>query len=565
MALLCAGCDEHARLGVWIVSGPTQVARGAMATYVVRSGYSGFFSSGGTLRYRVEWGDSMTATSDPRSIGDTVLFTHAWRKSGTYTVTALAYGIPDSRSYPRYVVVSDSNDPVIDSAQFYSDWRPAELVAVAHAPAGESLRLAVAWGDGQNETTGFLPSPCRLSAIHRYADAAHVQVVVRALDESGRMSFPDTLSGSVSTYGEVTSFNLGDYSGSPVIALNGSDENVYLIGSDGFYGLRPGGAKYICLGAFVGHPSFSSLTAHVYIGSDDGRLHAFTPTLGLAWSYPSDESITGPEWGAATVNGSALYVPCANESIYYLIDNGASVIRGAVFGAQAALVDAPVIDAGGNVYFGTDSGYLYKLTSSLFFLWRARLQAGGVIHGPVLDADGTVYCSSDSNRLFAVNPADGSVKWTAALDGAGPRPVVGSDGVYVGTSTGHFYRLDKTTGAIAWEKQFEGAEFASCPILVAYSVYAVTTSDVLYSLYRQDGSTSWVCNCPKYLPRQGRYRPLHLTDYYPSPTVNSSGEVYVVGSEALYKLNTYGQLDAASPWPKWQHDRYNTGHVGGGR
>jgi outer membrane protein assembly factor BamB len=447
------------------------------------------------------WGDTSTTTVKSHVAGDTDRMRRVWENSGTYDVWATAL-LPQGSGYiqvnspaRKTVTVSSANDPVIDSAWFHSNWRPVELIADAHDPAGESLRLAVAWGDGQSETTGFLASPCRLNATHRYAIPGDVKVVFRTLAKTGATSAPDTLSGMVSTHGEVSSFYLGDYSGSPVIASDGSEEVVYLVGSDGFYGLRPGGAKYISLGAFIGHPSYSVQTAHVYIGSDEGRLYAFTPTLGLAWRYPDSagESLPGAAWGAVAVSGSALYVPCANESIYCLVDHGASVSRGAVFDAQAALVDAPVIDAGGNVYFGTDSGYLYKLTSGLFFLWRARLQAGGVIHGPVLDADGTVYCSSDSNRLFAVNPADGSVKWTAALDGEGPRPAVGSDGVYVGTSTGHFYRLDKTTGAIAWEKQFDAADFASCPILTtSNSVCAVTTSDVLYSLYRQDGSTSWV-------------------------------------------------------------------------
>jgi outer membrane protein assembly factor BamB len=567
---LCTGCDEHSYLNVWIVSGPDHVVPGDTATFVITSRATNWSP---TFRYVMYWGDESTRTVKSHVAGDTERMTHVWQYPGTYEVWATAllpqgdYGSVNSSAH-KTVIVSSVSDPVIDSAQFNYLWRPIELVAFAHDPAGESLRLAVAWGDGQGETTGFQASPCRLSASHRYANPGDVKVVFRVFNKGGVASAPDTLSGTVSTYGEVSSFYLGSYSGSPVIASNGSEEIVYLVGPDGFQGLRPGGAWYTYPGVFVGHPSFSSQTAHIYIGSDEGWLYAFTPTLGLAWRYPDStgESLPGAAWGAAAVKGNALYVPCANESIYCLVDNGASVSRGAVFGAQASLVDAPAVDAGGSVYFSTDSGYLYKLTGGLNLIWSARLQAGGVVHGPVLDADGTVYCSSDSNRLYAVNPADGSVKWTATLDGAGPRPAVGSDGVYVGTLTGRFYRLDKTTGAVAWEKQFEAAEFASCPILTTSgSVCAVTSSDVLYSLDRLYGSTNWVCNCPKYLPRQGRFRPLHLTDYHPSPTVNAAGQVYVVGTDALYKLATYGQLDASSPWPKWQHDRYNTGYVSGGK
>jgi outer membrane protein assembly factor BamB len=569
LVFLCAGCDEHSYLNVWIVSGPDHVAPGDTATFVITSRAT---NCSPVFRYVMYWGDTSSTSAKSHSAGDTDRMRRVWENSGTYDVWATAL-LPQGSGYiqvnssaHKTVTVSSVNDPVIDSARFHWMWRPVELEVFARAPAGESLRLAVEWGDGKSETTGFLPSPCRLGAIHSYAAAAQVQVVFRVLDESGRMSFPDTLSDWVSTDGEVTNFYTGGYSGSPVIASDGSEEIVYLVGSDGLYGLRPGGAKYISLGAFVGHPSFSSQTSHIYIGSDEGRLHAFTPTLGLAWSYPPSESVTYWEWGVAAVKGNALYVPRANDSLYCLVDNGSSALRGAAFGAQASLVDAPAVDAGGNVYFSTDSGYLYKLTAGLNLIWRTRLQAGGIVHGPVLDADGTVYCSSDSNRLYAVNPDDGSVTWTAPLAGTCLHPIVGSDAVYAGTSTGRLYKLHPGTGATFWEKQL-GTDALSAAPVAAYGGYLYVQSgpDRVYYVNRSSGDSVWVTDCAAGLPRKSRGRTTRLNDGVSSPTVDANGRLWVVGTEAVYRLNSHAPLDAALPWPKWQHDVYNTGHVGGRR
>jgi len=260
--------------------------------------------------------------------------------------------------------------------------------------------------------------------------------------------------------------------------------------------------------------------------------------------------------------------------LFYFIDNVDHGVRVATFTPHASFVDAPTIDAQGNVYFGTDSGYLYKMGPELdTVFWRAHLLANGEVHGPVIGSDGTIYCASDSFHLYAIDPATGIPSWTVTLDGDVFRPAIGQSAIFVGSSFGKVYSIDPATGGTNWEKWLsQTSGFSTTPIVAANRyVYFQDDDDMLYCLNQSDGTLIWSCNCPAYLPRTGgtshHPRKLQLTDYPPNPTICANGNIIVVGADALYCVAGYpeGPLDPLAPWPKWQHDLYNTGHVGGGR
>jgi outer membrane protein assembly factor BamB len=565
MATLFVGCDEygyHQRersLTVMVVSGTSHVAPGDTGYFVITSRAANCDPS---FRYLMHWGDSTTSTANPHVAGDTYQMHHVWEEPGHYVVFADAKINAETSSiliHPSaswIVNVSSASDPLIDSVQFNYQWRPVELVVYASGTTGEDLRLAVQWGDSLSDTTGFQPGPCRLAARHRYADAGPVRVVFRVLRKSGAGSAPDTLEGEVSATGEVAWFRPGIYAGSPVVAGG----ITYIVGSDGLYGLSDTATPYFYPGLFSGQPSVSSQTLHGYVGSEDGRLHAFSQELTPVWEYPPRESVTGWKWGPAAVNGNELYIPCSNDSIYCLRDEGDSVVRVATFAAGSA--DAVVIDATGNVYFGSDSGYLYKLTAGLDFIWHSRVQSQGRIFGPVIGAGGTIYCSSDSRRLYAVNAGDGSIIWQQTLADVCELPVLGSDGVYAATASGLLYKLDLATGQTIWQTQLGVEGLLAAPVVAtAGYVYVQAGGDRLYCLEKTTGDSVWVCNAVDYLPPGRR---MHPSGDVSNPCIDAGGRVSFIGGGAFYVLNTQSELDFTAPWPKWQHDLYNTGFVGGG-
>lgn len=215
------------------------------------------------------------------------------------------------------------------------------------------------------------------------------------------------------------------------------------------------------------------------------------------------------------MNGNSLYAPCSNDSVYCLVDNGTSVARGAAFNVAGA--DAVAIDAAGNVYVGGDSGCLFKLTAGLDLVWRASLQTAGTVFAPVLGADGTVYCSSDSGLVFAVRPADGSVKWSTTLGGVCYHPVIGLDGLCAGALAGVLSKLDLSTGASIWVRNAGNHRLDAAPVVTVDGyVYVQADDGRLYCVRQSNGDSVWVCNPADYSP-QPRGRTMPLSGQYIQP------------------------------------------------
>jgi outer membrane protein assembly factor BamB len=144
----------------------------------------------------------------------------------------------------------------------------------------------------------------------------------------------------------------------------------------------------------------------------------------------------------------------------------------------------------------------------------------------------------------------------AEVDGEPWRLVFGTNAVFVGTSTGMVYSIDATTGGVNWEKALAGEVFASPVLTIGGYVYFQDAGDKLYCLQQADGFTVWTCDCPGYLP--GR-NPVQYA-YTPSPTIDASGNVAVVGRDAVYYVSGLsGETLAGTAWPKWQRDPYNSG------
>ena len=140
-------------------------------------------------------------------------------------------------------------------------------------------------------------------------------------------------------------------------------------------------------------------------------------------------------------------------------------------------VGAPAVDAEGRVYFGSADGKVYAVGPDGAKLWDFEVPgapSGAVIAPMSLGLDGSVYVGGVyHSTLYALDPADGSIRWECDLSGPEEddtkcfvaAPVVGSDGtVYVTLRhDSKLYAIDPETGEVAW-----ATELWHEPELVSY-------------------------------------------------------------------------------------------------
>lgn len=182
------------------------------------------------------------------------------------------------------------------------------------------------------------------------------------------------------------------------------------------------------------------------------------------WHYPTGANVVYSTPIIGT-NG-VVYIGGNNSHKVYAINPGGSLkwdyLTGDdVFGSAA-------VSDNGYVYIGSTSGKLHALNESTGLEkpgWNFSLPNSSIYSSPVIGADGTIYVGAsqlsgttftdpDSFRLYAINPADGSTKWSfgSAADtwGIWSSPALSPDGnaVYFGSQGGKFYALNTSDGSV---------------------------------------------------------------------------------------------------------------------
>jgi outer membrane protein assembly factor BamB len=441
-----------------------------------------------------------------------------------------------------------------------------------------TAKIHIDWGDGKDTANEFQGGPYYFGFYpsHAFTQVGTAKVIVTAEDRKGATSLPETVLVRVDTIGGVIWSNRAPWS-SPLVVNDGFEDCVYFMpwpsddpgGPTEFLALKTAGDhKYSEDSGPSSGAAYCAATQHI-VGCGTCLL-AVDRQLHLAWRLSTLDTTDYSHWTDLAVGGDRIYV-ADKDSLFCFIDSVDHGVRTAAFQTSLPVNGAPVVDAQGNVYFGTDSGFLYKVGPGLdTMFWRTRFVAGS-IYSPVVGSDGTIFCASDASCIYAVDPATGTSIWTVTLLGAPGPLALGRTAIFVATGGGTAYSIDPATGDVNWSKRLAVDEgISSAPAVAADGyVYFASNHDVLYRVSQMDGALDWACDCGYFgggaEVRYPRKR-AHTTFFAPNSTILPNGNIIVAGS-ALYCVagSRSSTLDPLAPWPKWQHDLYNTGYVGGGR
>jgi len=271
-----------------------------------------------------------------------------------------------------------------------------------------------------------------------------------------------------------------------------------------------------------------------YVGTADGRVVAINSSTGnLEWSY-SIAPVTAPSSGLAC--GPTL--------------------------APTAIYGTPVVDRD-IVYIGTYSGQVLALNTlarveDLTFpqqrygewKWDCPIDnaKSNAIVADLLVSEDAIYVSSSNGRVYSLDKEFGDLKWESdILDEKHGKlwtsPVIQGDTLYVSTFDGHIYALSLETGELLeWSFESE-AGFASSPVIYEDTIFLGSFDRYLYAV--KIGSDVPMWKFPEEKPA-GNW-------FWASPIVNEGivyagcldGKVYAIDAETGEKV--WEEFDAGNP------------------
>ncbi|MGQ9582985.1 MAG: outer membrane protein assembly factor BamB family protein [Thermoplasmatota archaeon] len=264
----------------------------------------------------------------------------------------------------------------------------------------------------------------------------------------------------------------------------------------------------------------------LFAGSGDGRLYALNRSTGaLLWSAQTG----GPIRSSPAVAGGCVYVGSDDGGLHaFNLSTGSEKFNW----SAGSPIRAPILALTDRLVFGTEGGNLTALNFDGGHLWtqptgasivasqasdgvrvfvvsgdtlRAFLFSNGNIAWPIAFsvghnlsppsvAAGRLYVGAANGSLYALNPQNANVIWSAQLDGpVVSSPAFSSGSLFIGTANGSLYRVNAATGAEEWRQPL-GAGVERSVALAQDIVIAPTLEGLTARLL--NGSEVWSLALP---------------------------------------------------------------------
>jgi len=195
--------------------------------------------------------------------------------------------------------------------------------------------------------------------------------------------------------------------------------------------------------------------------------------------------------------------------------------------------NSPVIDKNGNIYicfnknFGNNGG-LYSINSNCTINWTYEVSENTQYSNPTIGSDGTIYFTSEVG-MYAINP-DGSLKWNNTIgNGDDDSIVIDCNGIiYTGTKENGFFAINPSDGSIKWsillKVSFDEIAFLNgwCFSINNNTIYC-GSNDGLFSI-NFNGEINW-------------WSELVKACIYSTPAFDKTGNIYIGSLVGLQYVN----------------------------
>jgi len=330
-----------------------------------------------------------------------------------------------------------------------------------------------------------------------------------------------------------------------------SDGTIYVMGEyEGLnyylFAINPDGTekwKIRLGGPIIGSTAAIGEDGTIYIGDWDDFLNAINPDGTLKWKFDADDNIDS---SPAIADDGTIYF----GTMGFEISGGCNIFAVNPDGTEKwryhtgdVITSDPAIGDDGTIYIGSMDNFLYAMYPNGDLRWR--FETGSYVKGSASIADdGTIYVGSFDDYLYAINP-DGTLKWRTVVDtGLEANPSIASDGT-IYAAHGNLYAVNPEDGSKKWTFDFgEGKHVhKSCPTISADgTIYVGLIVDEVSG--NPDGGEILAVDSngvEKWRKRISNY------ECQSTPAIASDGTVYIGSDSVSPDAGSYGYLHAFGP------------------
>jgi outer membrane protein assembly factor BamB len=273
----------------------------------------------------------------------------------------------------------------------------------------------------------------------------------------------------------------------------------------------------------------------------DGLSRDAGPATGeVRWTFETDGAVVG----SVTVGSAGrVHVACEDGKLYTLDSDGKPLW---VYDANCPLLSAPTVGPDGSLYVGGRDGRLFAVRLDGRPLWSCKM-GGAIYSSPASGADGRVFVASTDGTLLALDRHTGSELWRHTTRGPGrlpqgaifASPSIGADGtLYIaGLYDPNFYALDPADGRVKWACRFPAAStdpsaggwpFTSPVVAPDGTIYQTLLYDRhLYAIEPATGKIRWSVELPDPSPPGDQDPIVPSGGGWSEPVLGPDGTIYV--------------------------------------
>jgi outer membrane protein assembly factor BamB len=288
-------------------------------------------------------------------------------------------------------------------------------------------------------------------------------------------------------------FKAGQVMGSPAV---GEDGTIYIIGSRGLYAVTPSGGamwegpRQLMFDDGKLSPVLRGSTA-IYVNELGGISALPFNNLDEYWRTQDLSSCSTCQ---VVVGGNgAIYLPQSYRGLAAIRSDGSTFWEAS---ATRGHCTTPAVLADNTVVTGCEKRAVVKFNTDGSEVWEFATTST-VDSSPSVDRDGNIYFGSEDGTVYSVN-ADGHQRWALVLGGQikGTPALAGDGTIYVGSTNRYFYAI-RGDGTLKWKAPTSEGVVASAAIAGDGSIYVVDMTGTVYAFRENNGglmSSAW----PKY-------------------------------------------------------------------